>query len=329
MENLDKNLIKAKKDIREIKMTSDEKAHIFESILNAPTESKISIQSPYNFFSFVSSFSKNRLVYSVSMGCLVIFISTGAVVASGNSLPGNILYPLKVRVVEPARGAFISSPVAKIEYESSLATKRIIEAEALAYEDKLDESKEEQLNSLLESHTTAFSIAVNKFRQSESFDQSIDEDVSTNFEATMNAHARVLEVINEDKNTGKENKRNIKISKTARDSAIKIRNTKDDNEYTEDERDQAPEKYKKRIDDIQSIIDKTTTDIDKNRDEISSSKKKIISDAHKTLEDARKLLKESDEDDKRGDSKNSRSKLLDSERSAREASIFLRAGLEL
>lgn len=326
MENLDKNLIKAKKDIREIKMTSDEKAYIFESILNTPTEIKAPVRSPYTFFSFVSSFSKNRLVYSVSLGCLVVFISTGAVFASGNSLPGNILYPLKVKVVEPARGAFISSPIAKIEYESSLATKRIVEAEILASKDELDESKEEQLNSLLEGHTMAFNVAVDKFRQSDSFDENIDEDVSTNFEATMNAHARVLEVINEDKNTGKENKRNIKISKTARDNAIKIRSTQKDKE---DKEDQELEKYKKRITDVQSIIDKTITDIDKNRDEVSSSKQKIINDAHKTLEDARKLLKESDEDDKRGDSKNSRSKLLDSERSAREASIFLRAGLEL
>ncbi|HEV7702432.1 MAG TPA: DUF5667 domain-containing protein [Candidatus Paceibacterota bacterium] len=312
-------------EVRRLKMTSLENARVLEGILSSEPPSGKSIQSPYGFYSFRLIFNKKYFIYSGSAICLVVILFSGAIFASAGSLPGSILYPLKVKVVEPARGAFITSPIAKVEYENDLATKRLVEAEILAYDGKLDTSTEEEINSLLENHTAAFNKAVDTFRKSESFDQSADDTVALNFQAAMNAHARVLEVIGEnksDKNNGSET-REIKISKTARENASKIGlNLKDKEEQTS-------EKYKKRIVDVQAIIDKTSTDINDSNADTSSSKQRIIDGTNKTLDEARKLLKESDEDNNSGDSKGAYQKLRDSESSVKETSIFLKAGLEL
>lgn len=322
-QKLDEKLIKAIGEVKEIKLTSLEKEEILRKVFDVPNSRERLIPSPYKFFSFVSTFnfSKSRLVYAVSASCLVLVLSTGAVFASNNSLPGNALYPLKVSVVEPAYGALLFSHLEKINYESSLATKRMVEAETLAYEYELDEQKEEILNSLLKIHIQDFTDAVSSFRKDESFDQGIDDDISTNFQASMNAHARVLETIVEEKKNTYVAKQ-IKISNTARENALKARGS-----VLEDKEEQAPGKYKKRITDAKSNIEKTTADVNQESVDSSSTKQRIIESTNKTLDNARKLLEESNKDDDNGDSKNSRSKLLDSESSIKEASIFFKVGL--
>ncbi len=186
-------------ELRDIKMTADEKGRIFENVLNSyPLASPI--KSPYVFRSFLTSFSKNRLVYYGSISCLVVILSSGVVFASGGSLPGDTLYPVKVRFVEPVRGAFVFSNKSKIEYESSLTTERLIEAETLANNDKLDEANQKQLNSLLERHSKDFNKAVEGFRKENSVRESENDEAIANFQTSLNAHEQVLKFIKEHKN---------------------------------------------------------------------------------------------------------------------------------
>src|SRR3989344_6655324 len=152
MENKKLDIENGIDQIREVKMTADEKKKILEKVLGSSASSEQPVRSPYLIYSFFSKLPKKRLAYAFSI-CLMVVMGGGSVFASKWSLPGNILYPLKVSVVEPVRGAFIFSPVAKIQYQSDLATERLIEAEILASDNKLDEVKEKKLSSLLENHT--------------------------------------------------------------------------------------------------------------------------------------------------------------------------------
>lgn len=312
------------KEIKEIKMTALEKERIFESVVHSPISYEQPIKSPWTIFSFISVIHKNRLVYYGFVFSLAVVMGGGAVFASGNSLPGNVFYPLKVSVVEPIHSAFTFSPKKKAQYESNLATKRMIEAETLKSQGKLDKAKEERLSLLLEDHTNAFNKVINDINLKKLEEQEInnggndndndDDDTITNFQAGLKAHARVLDLVSEQNN---------KISETARTSANKIKNT------VREQKDNNKDKYEERKSHIKSIIDSTTKELDGHTSvNVSPVRQTIINDTHKTLEEANRYLKEAEEEDKKGDSKKAYFKLLDSESSAKEAGIFMKSGME-
>lgn len=330
-DKLNNRIKEAIEEIKEIKMTSLEKRSMIDSILGSSAENAKPVSSPYMIYSFFSVITKKRLVYSASVFCLIIMLSGGAVFASGDSLPGNILYPLKVKVVEPARGALIFSPLAKVEYENNLATKRLMEAEVLANEDRLDSSKEEELNSLLENHTIAFNEAVDKFYKSRKPEEILNEneEAINTFQISMNAHARVLDIIVSDKYIVDDAslETETKISKTAKESARKIKDKQKERQVGK--KSYEIDEYKERKETVRSLIDKTTDDLKKTNTKNSKRRQSVVDGATKTLLDARKLLEESDEDESKGDSQNAVDKILDSENSVKEADIFLKTGLGL
>lgn len=316
----EKELQNGLEDIRKIRMTSEEKKHILQNVLSSHSVSKQPVLSPWTFFSFTSSFQKNFVYYGVLPILFVFVISGGAVFASQSSLPGDIFYPIKVNLVEPIRVALISSPKEKVVFQASLATERLIEAETLAVNGKLDKSKEEQLNKILEKNTAVFNTAVSNLRNVDS-SENVD-NIVTSFQANMNAHAQVLDLINSDKNARKQNE-DIKITKTARDNAGKIR----DSFKNSNGNDQA--RYMKKKEQIQSLINTTTTQVlNQPVDNSSSVGQTIISDTSKTLDQAQQSLNDADNKNKNGDSKDAYSSLLDSETSAKQADIFFKSGLK-
>ena len=193
------------KDIREIKMNTDEKKRILENILNSDLVFRGEpIKSPFWSYLFVSKFGKNSFTFYGSAFCLLIFLSGGLVFASSTSLPGDILYPLRVSVIEPFGGVLTFSTLAKIKYESNLATERLVDAEILSDRDNLTSVKEKELNNLLENHTKSFNKAINKFQEKKSTkketDKNEDKDKTIiNFQARMDARARVFNSISENK----------------------------------------------------------------------------------------------------------------------------------
>lgn len=275
-------------EIKKLQMTSVEKARVLQNIFNSTPKEKKAVQSPYTKHIFISIFSNRHLVYSLSAFCLVLILSGGTVFASQGSLPGNILYPIKVSVLEPARGALIFSPLAKVEYESSLAERRLIEAETLASTGELDEPKEEEISALLENHTIAFNEAVNNLRQNKDTDNDKNDEIVTNFQATMNAHARILNSFRKHTNdTEIEQEIDTKVSKKAKANAKSVRdnyknNQKNLEQKKEEEKKQDPQNQPKPEDQKQE-------------------------ESQSSAEDARE-------------------KFLDSKSSAKEASIFLKAG---
>ncbi|MFZ3012022.1 MAG: hypothetical protein WA060_03465 [Minisyncoccia bacterium] len=323
------------KEIKEIKMTDLERDHIYRNILSSPVISYTHpVKSPWAVFSFMATIHKNRFVYYGSVLGLFVVLGGGAVFASGNSLPGNIFYPLKVSVIEPLYSTLTFSPKAKAQYESHLATKRLVEAETLKIQGKLDKKKEERLNLLLENHTESFSKAIDDIKQEKLAQKRIDkttddndDDTVTNFQAEMKAHARVLDFISGQDDKSEKQEKNIKISETARTNASKIRDTL--NEDKDDEKGGDEGKNEERKKHVKEIIDSTTRELERHTSsDLYPTRRRIIDDTHKTLKEADQFLKEAEEENERGDSKKAYFKLLDSESSAKEAGIFLKTGLK-
>jgi hypothetical protein len=62
----------------------------------------------------------------------LLFGGGGTALAAQNALPGDTLYPVKVGITEKIEGAFAVSDEARASFETSLADRRLAEAEALA-----------------------------------------------------------------------------------------------------------------------------------------------------------------------------------------------------
>jgi hypothetical protein len=330
----DKKLQIGIEEIRKITMTSDEKKRVFEYVLNSNISSQEQpIRSPWFIYSFISRIQKNHLAYYVIVPLIIILTSGGVALASEDSLPSSILYPIKVSVVEPILGTLTFSPKARAKYEIYLATERLIEAETLASQGKLDKITEKKLNNLLYNHTIALNKAIDKASQTESADQV--NEIVTSFQAGMNAHARVLDIINkEERNTSDNQDLNVQISNTARINAESIKNlvkNKENKNKNKEEDGNNSSEYKRKKDSVKLLIDSTTanlnnTNIENNKSDV---KQTIINDTHKTLNEAKQLLDEANKKEKEGDGNDAYKTLLDSESSIKEADIFLKAGLNL
>lgn len=310
-------------EIKSIVMTDSEKSCIFESILKSPIDNPKPIRSPWATFSFVAMIQSNKLVYYIVIPLIIILSSGGVVFASQDSLPDSILYPLKVNVVEKVEGALAFSPKAKAEHESSLAKKRLLEAETLAKSGKLDSINEKKINTLLSIHTASLNSALDQINTSNS--PEVADSISTNFRAEMNAHARVLDILTNKEDKGQEHKvedvaknEDIKISNTARVSAERIKGVAGKSDKGDFK------KYQDKKAEVTSLIESTDKNINSDSTTVENSNvsASIREDTSKTINEAKTYLDNADQKDREGNWKEAYSSLLDSESSVKEANIL-------
>ena len=311
----DQNLNKGINEIKSIKMTDIEKSSMFKNI----TKTSIQNNNIYSNLNVLYSFfvQKRSMAYSF---LFILFFSTASLVfASRSSLPGDILYPMKVGFLEPVEGRALVKPEEKVNYQANLAIRRLLEAENLAENGKLDQDKENKIDSLLELHSNKFNSEFNSLIRGSDKEDNIG--LITSFNAEMNAHAAIIDIIK-----GRdESKVSSKISEAARQRADNVKNNFDgyiENKYKDENKKINKEK-------IQKIVNKIRTDVNTIDSGTSFKKQEIIINTHKNLEKADKLLKEFDYEEKKGNNKGSYKKLIDSESSAKEAGILLNIGLGL
>ncbi len=135
-----------------IRLSQSEKEKMLQKIFSAP------IKSPYVFP--IRTFGL--------VACLVLVMSVGVLQVSGNSLPGDILYPIKTKIVEPFVGASHRSSEEKIVWEEAKIDRRIAEAEKLVEKDKLDDKKFKKLEESIKKSSQSFNIATEKVASSTS-----------------------------------------------------------------------------------------------------------------------------------------------------------------
>ncbi len=169
-------------------MTLDEKKAVLARIVG-PALSARPVRSPWSIYSFSVWIQENRLLTSIAALLLIFLSGNGVVFAAERTLPGDALYPIKVDIVEPLRGALISSPVAKAEYQASIADRRLSESETLAIQGKLDAPKQAQITALLDKHARDLETALDVAAAHEPQRAAA---ISVDYQAGMNAHAAIL-----------------------------------------------------------------------------------------------------------------------------------------
>lgn len=144
-------------------MTRDEKSRIrvFLVSLSKPNilNYRKSIKSPFSAFSF-SNFNLVTNFRNVGAAALILILaSTGVSFAAEGTLPGDLLYPVKVNVNEEVRGALTTSNTAKMNWEKERVVRRVEETETLIKTKKFTTKRKLQAETALITQMKTFATA--------------------------------------------------------------------------------------------------------------------------------------------------------------------------
>lgn len=115
---------------------------------------------------FLKYISKGH-VWGKAAGLASIFLLVLVPVMAENALPGETLYPVKVRFNEELRGALASSPYQKIEWETELLERRVNEANLLADSGRLTPAVEAGVAVAIKQHSDAAKKSIDSIRVSD------------------------------------------------------------------------------------------------------------------------------------------------------------------
>ena len=136
------------------------------------------------------------IAFRTGVAILVLAVGSGTVAyASGDALPGDALYPVKVGVVEPLETALLVAPETRATWNAILAERRLAEAAALATTDSLDAGTRIYLEERFAYHAAQSDTAA------EEVDVRGDSEaalaVRSDLEARLAAHADLLLYLSE------------------------------------------------------------------------------------------------------------------------------------
>jgi len=200
----DEKIKKGIKEIKKIEMTYEEKRLVLDNLLNhIEGDAKPSFNHG-SLYAFFFSSTRRQLIYYVLIPLIIVFSSGGVAFASQDSLPGDFLYPVKTKIIEPVQSVLSFSPEAKTIHESKLVSKRLIEAEILAREGRLDTEKEDKINKLLEKHATSLNKTIDKVDKSKT-NQKINKTIE-NLNEEIDTRIKNIDEIKKNEKTNFRNK---------------------------------------------------------------------------------------------------------------------------
>ena len=120
---------------------------------------------------------------------LVLLFSVGTALAAESTLPGDTLYPVKVRVNEPIQSWLYFSEQSRADWDALLASRRLEEAEELATQDRLDVTTAKQVEANFQAQIDRTQARIAKFSDS---DAKAGADVAINLETSLRVHDRIL-----------------------------------------------------------------------------------------------------------------------------------------
>lgn len=177
-----------RQDAQRISLTTQEHSATRVAILKYITDHPLAGTEPrgWSGFRLFPAFAFAGIV-------MVLFGGWSAVQAAEEALPGDPLYVLKVRVVEPLRALPIVAPRSKAELSIRIAKTRLEEAERLLVEKRLTPPAVKVVSQEFRRHAQAVEEAVEALK--ESADLEVVASVGAAFEATLRVHGDLLHQI--------------------------------------------------------------------------------------------------------------------------------------
>lgn len=349
-------LRKGVRELKDIALSPEEKKAVFARLLEhveahpAPTPSREVVVSKWVIRSPFSSVSGFRFEYAVAGVLFALFTGSSAVSAAEGALPGDILYPVKIKVSEPLRGALKMDDVSKAEWEAEKTERRLEEAETLAAQGRLDPASIQTVKENFERSASGFSAIVQSLEERERLEDIVNADID--FEARISAHEQILSVIEHSVATSQRGgiaplrdavKESVRKARERRETVTEIFLKDSESEGGEEEGDEqaagrgdresrSGRSFDEKAQSVQTIIDDTHERL---RAVVATStaatdgsvQDGILENVPQALQAAEDALKEAKQRRDSGDSREAFSALLDSESAAKQAGVSVKQGL--
>ncbi len=144
-------------------------------------------------------FQRPVLRYASMVAVLSLVIFSGVSLAANNSLPGDVLYPIKVGVNEKVLGLLQVSDESKAQYDIQLAETRLEEIEKVSSKENLNESTKANISSLLNKHIEDAKKHSDKVGNQNN--NNLSAQINSELEASLNAHKDILDELSKEKDS--------------------------------------------------------------------------------------------------------------------------------
>ncbi len=132
----------------------------------------------------------NSLYVRSLAGVFAVVMIVGVPFIAERSMPGDVLYPVKVQFNEELRSSLSLSPYAKVAWETERLERRLAEARLLASEGKFTQEAEDKVAQAVKDHTDAAQREIAQIRQNDSDEAAIAE---ITFASALAVQTEVLE----------------------------------------------------------------------------------------------------------------------------------------
>lgn len=179
------------RDIKQIKMTSIEKNEIKLVLLSCMKKNPIENARKFRFLFLF--FARKPVIIAL---CAVLLFGFGGGVsyAAEDSVPGEVLYPIKTKVNERLENAIAFGLEAKARANARFAERRLEEMRELSFRRKLDLEKRDMLIQKFEEFEEKARARIQEVEAQGKIEQA--ENMSAGLESAIDAHAKILEKLN-------------------------------------------------------------------------------------------------------------------------------------
>lgn len=187
MDNMEKIFDKEK----DIKLSTSEKEKM-RSFIVSYMKSGQDVGAEKGLFMHVF-YAFGRAVPALAIITLVVASGAGISLAAENSLPGDLLYPVKVSINEEIKEKFARTDEDKVRWLVAVAERRIEETEKLASENRLDAKASATIEANFSKNAEKIKERLNSSEGKENL--TIAADVTSRLETSLVAHEEILEKI--------------------------------------------------------------------------------------------------------------------------------------
>lgn len=181
---------KGLEEIKGIRLGKEERAFILDKVLRG------SIKSPYWSPHAIAAYVGRSGVRVFSFATILLLSGGGtAVLAAERSVPGDMLYSIKVNITEPALDKIYDTVEEKARWQGEKTVRRLREAETLALQGRLDEEKSKVIEEKIKEHGEEFYAVISDL--STSTESETRESVEIEYESKVRAHSKILSKISE------------------------------------------------------------------------------------------------------------------------------------
>jgi hypothetical protein len=178
-------------------MNTEEKGAVRGALLSYMQENPAVVRKPEDSrLQYRTSNVNNSLINKKNMTLAIIvalLLGGGTSFAAENSLPGDVLYPIKIHVNENVQELVAVSDEAEAKVQAKLAERRLEEVEKLAADGKLTAETSADLRLRFEEHAEKSKEHRGKVEEGE--DEDAAEDINSDIEVSLRMHQNLLEDI--------------------------------------------------------------------------------------------------------------------------------------